>query len=783
MVRHWPWARFYSHAWELASFVVTGLMIYTEYRVNSDKSTLSSISTVFAYSRAILTLIRIAHCVFVLYALIAQSFNPNVYKVFYAIFILFGLIVLSVEILLGFIEGQKVAGSVALCIGAHELLCVVESFFIRILLSYRANTTAETWLEASFFDDFIPTGGLSTFEIKMSIWGSEDHRFHRRFRRCCMTISCTGHVLAETRAGEKHCGSQLTAARSIPSTILVDAWPEFKRQVVAAKVVQGSPLLYDNSVTSLLSDALEAIGKKHSRGFPGDRERQQHDEIPRIIVIIHGIRDFAQAKELYDIIQRLEPQQNQSLHIVVISTPQVLREVSGNRLYITEHVYTLYLAENGRVIYSGRPLALLQINTNLFHLVLDGIFRSAGEVSEQLWAELLDRATSSVFQILDPSDDLNLSTLTMFHLLHEAAEDRKRMLKFLSDLPVVSPSQIYTSTQEDSIKIALMLQTLIQHNSYKDELLNVPEQEALSVLNLTHHILDRGLPENPKIQNEKLFRRRAQRLLNVLVHFLKILPEELVVHRVELLNDRPVKCGGFSDIYHGRYTTYDGEKKDVALKVLKVFQDQSDGDRHLLLQKFAKEALVWHYLKHSNIVPFLGVDEMTFPAPTMAMVSSWMSEGSVLNYMAENSPVSRYAITLLDDVSKGLLYLHSENVVHGDLCGRNILIHERRACLTDFGLAAFVELETSIKTSTRGGSPRWMAPELHLPDVYQPGLPFRRTPASDVWAFGCVCCEIWSEGQIPFAHMSDGVPYTDRPCDKAGAPMPKRLWDLTPSPR
>lgn len=107
---------------------------------------------------------------------------------------------------------------------------------------------------------------------------------------------------------------------------------------------------------------MEAIGNKHSRDFPGDRERQQHDEIPRIIVIIHGIRDFAQAKELYDIIQRLEPQRNQSLHIVVISTPQVLREVSGNRLYITEHVYTLYLAETGRVIYSGRPPVLLQIN-------------------------------------------------------------------------------------------------------------------------------------------------------------------------------------------------------------------------------------------------------------------------------------------------------------------------------------------------------------------------------------------------------------------------------------
>ncbi|KAJ7027463.1 kinase-like domain-containing protein [Mycena alexandri] len=162
--------------------------------------------------------------------------------------------------------------------------------------------------------------------------------------------------------------------------------------------------------------------------------------------------------------------------------------------------------------------------------------------------------------------------------------------------------------------------------------------------------------------------------------------------------------------------------------------------------------------------------------------------------MAENSPVFRYAISLLNDVIQGLLYLHSQNVVHGDLCGRNILIDGQQAYLTDFGLAAFVELDTSIKTSTRKGSTRWMAPELLLPNVYHPGLPFRQTPASDVWAFGCVCCEVrsfTSEGQIPFVDMSDGgiilalsgvdagtVPYKIKPCDKAGIPMPEQLWEL-----
>ncbi|KAJ7842103.1 kinase-like domain-containing protein, partial [Mycena olivaceomarginata] len=187
-------------------------------------------------------------------------------------------------------------------------------------------------------------------------------------------------------------------------------------------------------------------------------------------------------------------------------------------------------------------------------------------------------------------------------------------------------------------------------------------------------------------------RRRAHRLLNILADFLKILPEELAIDGVMLLSDRPVKYGGFADIYHGKYTNSQGEEVEVALKVLKIFQDQSDEARHILRQKFAREALVWHHLKHPNVVPFLGVDSTTFPSPTMAMVSSWMPQGSALTYMAEHSPVSQYALTLLDDVIQGLMYLHLENIVHGDLCGRNILINKRRAYLTDFGLAAFVEL-------------------------------------------------------------------------------------------
>jgi hypothetical protein len=106
------------------------------------------------------------------------------------------------------------------------------------------------------------------------------------------------------------------------------------------------------------------------------------------------------------------------------------------------------------------------------------------------------------------------------------------------------------------------------------------------------------LPDNEtRIKDSKLFFRRAHRLLNWLATYLKLVPEDIAIKGVVLLSDHPVKHGGFSNIYHGRYTDSYGAQKEVALKVLKIFDDLSDERRQVLHDNFTKEALVWHYLK------------------------------------------------------------------------------------------------------------------------------------------------------------------------------------------
>ncbi|KAJ7795558.1 kinase-like domain-containing protein, partial [Mycena olivaceomarginata] len=243
--------------------------------------------------------------------------------------------------------------------------------------------------------------------------------------------------------------------------------------------------------------------------------------------------------------------------------------------------------------------------------------------------------------------------------------------------------------------------------------------------------------------------------------------------------------GGFADIYHGQYTNDKGEQVEVALKVLKIFHDQSDSDRRILHKKFAKEALSWNDLKHENIVPFLGVDSATFPGQTMAMVSQWMAHGSVLAYMIDNSPCFDYAIDFVRPSFVLTQCSHNSSAWFRSTIAISSSVRRSAHCLTDFGLSAFVELETSIKSSTRGGSTRWMAPELLLPDVYLPSLPFRRTIESDVWAFACVCCEVRFHSPqdamvaLTTTETDQGIrPYTSTPYDKGGRAMPQRLWKL-----
>ena len=92
---------------------------------------------------------------------------------------------------------------------------------------------------------------------------------------------------------------------------------------------------------------------------------------------------------------------------------------------------------------------------------------------------------------------------------------------------------------------------------------------------------------------------------------------------------------------------------------------------------------MWRFLRHSNILPLLGV---LMSENRFAMVSEWMSNGNINEFVKAHPKVNRLQLvrppfaTLLSPfrqpkfpqlkgIAIGLIYLHSNGMVHGDLKG------------------------------------------------------------------------------------------------------------------
>ncbi|KAJ3572232.1 hypothetical protein NP233_g3214 [Leucocoprinus birnbaumii] len=205
----------------------------------------------------------------------------------------------------------------------------------------------------------------------------------------------------------------------------------------------------------------------------------------------------------------------------------------------------------------------------------------------------------------------------------------------------------------------------------------------------------------------------------------------------------PIQTGSFGEVVRGRCNGY-----LVCLKVVKVYQDR---DINHLIRLFTREALLWSQLDHPNVLPFYGIYPMKHdPLGRVCLVSPWMSNGNVMEYLRDNPEAPR--LYLVQAALEGIKYLHEKETVHGDIKGANILVlPNSSACIADFGLSTVVDESiirwTSTLTRKNGGTLRWEAPELldDLPD----GDPPKPTFKSDIYSIGSTMYEILT-GRIPY---------------------------------
>jgi serine/threonine protein kinase len=125
---------------------------------------------------------------------------------------------------------------------------------------------------------------------------------------------------------------------------------------------------------------------------------------------------------------------------------------------------------------------------------------------------------------------------------------------------------------------------------------------------------------------------------------------------------------------------------------------------------------------------------MAFSLSPPMMVMDLMEDGNLRQYLSRNNWDQATGRRLLPDVASGMSYLHSFNILHGDLKSTNVLMDGTRAVITDFGLSRVLP--------SRTGSTAFKSPELLTNgNLDKP---------TDVYAYGMLCYEVVSNGRMPF---------------------------------
>ncbi|KAM4709515.1 mitogen-activated protein kinase kinase kinase 1 isoform 2-T3 [Discoglossus pictus] len=321
---------------------------------------------------------------------------------------------------------------------------------------------------------------------------------------------------------------------------------------------------------------------------------------------------------------------------------------------------------------------------------------------------------------LDANSELNSS---MEDLLEASMPACDSTVTFKSEVAVLSPERAEVDdTYKDDVS----------HNQKCKEKMEAEEEEALAIV-LAMSASQDALPVIPQLQVENG---------EDIIIIQQDTPETLPGHtkaknhyreEVEWLKGQQIGLGAFSSCYQAQDV---GTGTLMAVKQVTYVRNTST-EQGEVVEALREEIRMMNHLSHPNIIRMLGA---TCEKSNYNLFVEWMAGGSVAHLLSKYGAFKESVIiNYVEQLLRGLSYLHENQIIHRDIKGANLLIDStgQRLRIADFGAAARLASKGTGAGEFQGqllGTIAFMAPEVLRGQQYG--------RSCDVWSVGCSIIEM-----------------------------------------
>lgn len=200
---------------------------------------------------------------------------------------------------------------------------------------------------------------------------------------------------------------------------------------------------------------------------------------------------------------------------------------------------------------------------------------------------------------------------------------------------------------------------------------------------------------------------------------------------------------------------------DVSIKEIPFLRSKYSSQKSRLYKK----AILYSEIRHPNIVQFMGISIRKKEAAqdSYCVITEYMNNFSLYHHIhhLKQKYSEKYLVSMLEDITLGMTYLHENDVLHYSLKSTNILTEENNGMqnfkVCDFGLRDFTRKNKTTKKipnpfcdnipmGDKSGNEYWLSREaLNNKKSYN--------SKDDIYSFGILLWELIS-GEIPFKNLN-----------------------------